>query len=195
MRYRRPAGCWQHQGSRPPGMPPPPAACGRPAAGALAGPGRDRYLLQSRVGPQAEVTSGRSTVTGSRSPNSGAPTSAAWPNWWETYLDLPLGIVDAAVAVIAERLGPTEIATLDHRHFTVIRPRHVQAFTLLPGPGHALSGHQRRSVLAVGRKPGHIRHCRSVITQCGKKTIGSERENRRSGRLWRLRRWRRRVYI
>jgi predicted nucleic acid-binding protein len=32
-----------------------------------------------------------------------------------------------------------EIATLDHRHFTVIRPRHVQAFTLLPGPGHALS--------------------------------------------------------
>ena len=57
----------------------------------------------------------------------------------ETYLDLPLGIVDAAVAAIAERLGLTGIATLDHRHFTVIRPRHVQAFTLLPGPGHALS--------------------------------------------------------
>lgn len=57
----------------------------------------------------------------------------------ETYLDLPLGVVDAAVAAIAERLGLTEIATLDHRHFTVIRPRHVQAFTLLPGPGHTLS--------------------------------------------------------
>jgi hypothetical protein len=57
----------------------------------------------------------------------------------ETYLDLPLGIVDAAVAAIAERLGLAEIATLDHRHFTVIRPRHVQAFTLLPGPGHAVS--------------------------------------------------------
>ena len=28
----------------------------------------------------------------------------------ETYLDLPLGIVDAAVAAIAERLGLTEIA-------------------------------------------------------------------------------------
>ncbi len=52
----------------------------------------------------------------------------------ETYLDLPLGIVDAAVAAIAERLGLTEIATLDYRHFTVISPRHVQAFTL-PGPG------------------------------------------------------------
>ena len=57
----------------------------------------------------------------------------------ETYLDLPLGIAGAAVAAIAERLGLTGIATLDHRHFTVIRPRHVQAFTLLPGPGHALS--------------------------------------------------------
>jgi predicted nucleic acid-binding protein len=57
----------------------------------------------------------------------------------ETYIDLPPGIVDAAVAAIAERLGLTGIATLDHRHFTVIRPRHVQAFTLLPGPGHALS--------------------------------------------------------
>jgi hypothetical protein len=39
----------------------------------------------------------------------------------ETYLDLSPGIVDAGVAVIAERLGLTEIATLDHRHFTVIR--------------------------------------------------------------------------
>jgi predicted nucleic acid-binding protein len=53
----------------------------------------------------------------------------------ETYLDLPLGVVDAAVAAIAERLGLTEIATLVHRHFMVIRPRRAQAFTLLPGPG------------------------------------------------------------
>jgi len=37
-----------------------------------------------------------------------------------------------------------------------------------------------RPVLAAGRKPGYIRHCRGVITQRGKKTIGSERENR----LW-----------
>jgi uncharacterized protein len=37
------------------------------------------------------------------------------------YLDLPLGIVDAAVIAIAERLQLTEIATLDHRHFAVVR--------------------------------------------------------------------------
>jgi hypothetical protein len=41
-----------------------------------------------------------------------------------TYLDLPLGIVDAAVIAIAERLGLTEVATVDHRHFSVVRPRH-----------------------------------------------------------------------
>ena len=37
-------------------------------------------------------------------------------------MDLPLGIVDAAVIAIAERLQVTEIATLDHRHFAVVRP-------------------------------------------------------------------------
>lgn len=46
-----------------------------------------------------------------------------------TYADLPLG---ATVVALAERLGVTEIATLDRRHFTVVRPRHVPALTLLP---------------------------------------------------------------
>ena len=48
------------------------------------------------------------------------------------YADLPLGAVDATVITLAERLRVTEIATLDHRHFTVVRPAHVDALTLLP---------------------------------------------------------------
>jgi uncharacterized protein len=48
------------------------------------------------------------------------------------YADLPLGAVDASVIAVAERLGLTEIATVDRRHFSVVRPRHVDAFTLLP---------------------------------------------------------------
>ncbi len=48
------------------------------------------------------------------------------------YSDLPLGTVDASVVSTAERLGITEIATVDRRHFTVVRPNHVAAFTLLP---------------------------------------------------------------
>jgi predicted nucleic acid-binding protein len=48
------------------------------------------------------------------------------------YRDLPLGATDASVVALAERLGVSEVATLDHRHFRVVRPRHVDAFTLLP---------------------------------------------------------------
>ncbi|MHB8342608.1 MAG: hypothetical protein ACYDB7_15760 [Mycobacteriales bacterium] len=50
----------------------------------------------------------------------------------DDYADLPLGTTDAAVIAISERLELTEIATLDRRHLTVVRPRHITAFTLLP---------------------------------------------------------------
>ena len=50
----------------------------------------------------------------------------------EQYADLPLGTTDAAVITVAERLNAQEVATLDHRHFTVVRPQHVRALTLLP---------------------------------------------------------------
>ncbi|WP_433557293.1 type II toxin-antitoxin system VapC family toxin [Pseudonocardia xinjiangensis] len=50
----------------------------------------------------------------------------------KTYGDFPLGTTDAAVIAVAERLGITEIATLDRRHFHAVRPRHVEAFSLLP---------------------------------------------------------------
>ena len=48
------------------------------------------------------------------------------------YADLPLGAVDASVVAIAERLGIREIATLDRRHFSVVRPRHAEAFSIVP---------------------------------------------------------------
>jgi uncharacterized protein len=48
-----------------------------------------------------------------------------------TYAD-PLGAVDASVVAIAERHRISEIATLDRRDFSIVRPRHVSAFTLLP---------------------------------------------------------------
>lgn len=50
----------------------------------------------------------------------------------DTYDDFPLGTTDASVIAIAERLGVTEIATLDHRHFPNVRPRHADYLTLLP---------------------------------------------------------------
>lgn len=45
---------------------------------------------------------------------------------------LPLGTTDATVIAVCERLGLTEVASLGRRHFTVVRPRHVKALTLLP---------------------------------------------------------------
>ena len=50
----------------------------------------------------------------------------------DRYRDLALGFVDAAVLSVVERLGETKLATLDHRHFTVVRPCHVPAIRLVP---------------------------------------------------------------
>jgi hypothetical protein len=47
------------------------------------------------------------------------------------YEDLRLGLVDASIVALAERLDERRIATLDHRHFSVVRPRHG-TLTLLP---------------------------------------------------------------
>lgn len=48
------------------------------------------------------------------------------------YADLGLGFVDASVIATCETLGETKVATLDRRHFSVIRPRHCDALTLIP---------------------------------------------------------------
>lgn len=49
-----------------------------------------------------------------------------------TYADLRVGFVDAAVLAIVERLREPKLATLDHHHFSVMRPRHVAALELVP---------------------------------------------------------------
>ncbi len=50
----------------------------------------------------------------------------------ERYRDLSLGLVDATVVAAAEMLVETKIATLDRRHFNVVRPAHTDALTLVP---------------------------------------------------------------
>ncbi len=48
------------------------------------------------------------------------------------YVDLPLGGTDASVIALAERRRVKTIATLDRRHFSVVRPSHVAAFEIVP---------------------------------------------------------------
>jgi predicted nucleic acid-binding protein len=49
-----------------------------------------------------------------------------------TNADLDLGMVDASVIAICERLGEHKVATLDQRHFRTVRPRHCDHLKILP---------------------------------------------------------------
>lgn len=50
----------------------------------------------------------------------------------DRYADADIGFVDGAVLAIVERLGEPKLASLDHRHFSLLRPRHCDALVLLP---------------------------------------------------------------
>ena len=91
------------------------------------------YLLAREVGAVIESMFLRSLSNGDLVPvELGTDDYARMADLVDQYADFPLGTTDAAVIAIAERLDVSEIATLDRRHFTVVRPRHGIAFTLLP---------------------------------------------------------------
>lgn len=48
------------------------------------------------------------------------------------YQDLGLGYVDAAVIATCEMLDEDKVATLDRRHFSVVRPGHRPSLLILP---------------------------------------------------------------
>ncbi|MEZ5332080.1 MAG: PIN domain-containing protein [Thermoanaerobaculia bacterium] len=50
----------------------------------------------------------------------------------EQYRDLAVGLADASLVVLAERLAIPEILTLDERRFRVLRAAGGRSFTLLP---------------------------------------------------------------
>lgn len=91
------------------------------------------YLLENRLSVDAEVRFLGDLASGNLLVE---PVHAGdWLRVAElvaTYRDLPLGTVDGSVIAAAERLGIAVIATLDRRHFTIVRPAHVSAFKLLP---------------------------------------------------------------
>jgi predicted nucleic acid-binding protein len=48
------------------------------------------------------------------------------------YSSLPLDVTDACVFVTCEALGEQKVATLDHRHFSILRTERGEALGLLP---------------------------------------------------------------
>lgn len=91
------------------------------------------YLLATRIGPHAELAFAQSIAAGELTVE--PVLDSEWSRiaeLMEQYADLPLGMADASLVALAERHDAREIATLDRRHFSVVRPRHVASFTLLP---------------------------------------------------------------
>ena len=91
------------------------------------------YLLGTRLGAEAEVRFLGDFAAGNLIAE---PVAAEdWLRMAELVgrsADLPLGSVDASVVAAGERLAVREVATLDRRHFGVVRPSHLDAFELLP---------------------------------------------------------------
>jgi predicted nucleic acid-binding protein len=91
------------------------------------------YLVGSRLGAKAEAN----LLRGMAQVEVESPSADDWERiaaLVDEYADLPLGGTDASVVALAERLDAGVVITLDRRHFTVIRPRHRDAFELLPAP-------------------------------------------------------------
>jgi hypothetical protein len=91
------------------------------------------HFVATRLGPEPEVR-----FLGDLAAGAFATVPVEAEDWFRIaqlvarYRNLPLGAVDASVVAAAERLGIGTVATLDRRHFGVVRPAHVRAFDLLP---------------------------------------------------------------
>jgi predicted nucleic acid-binding protein len=91
------------------------------------------YVLETRLGSEVELRFLANCAIGNLFSE---PVAAS--DWLRTaelvsqYRDLPLGAVDTSVVAAGERLEVLQLATLDHRHITVVRPAHIDAFELLP---------------------------------------------------------------
>jgi uncharacterized protein len=91
------------------------------------------WLIASRVGAETEAAFIASVAAGEFA--LAELNSSDWFRCAElvkTYADLDLGLVDASVVAVAERLGVTTVASIDRRDFLVARPAHCEAFELIP---------------------------------------------------------------
>ena len=91
------------------------------------------HLLATRCGVEAEVRFLGDLATGVLTVV--PPEPGDWLRIAELvaqYADLPLGTADASVVALAERTGEVEVATIDRRDFSTVRPAHTDTFTLLP---------------------------------------------------------------
>ena len=89
------------------------------------------YLLRNRIGAHAERAFAASLADGEVAVEH--LTRKDWQRTEELMAAYEmLGFVDASVIAIAERLKLHTLATTDRRDFSIVRPAHVERFTLVP---------------------------------------------------------------
>jgi len=89
------------------------------------------YLIRSRLGPRIEKMFVESLVAGEITvENLTQPDLVRCAQLLGEY-DF-LGLVDASLVAVAERLKLKALVTTDRRDFRRVRPKHISAFDLLP---------------------------------------------------------------
>jgi uncharacterized protein len=84
------------------------------------------FLITRQLGAGAEAAFYDAIITGDLIVDT--LTRGDWVRVQELvdrYANLPLGGTDASVIAIAERHRAVEVATIDHRHFHIVRPNHT----------------------------------------------------------------------
>jgi len=91
------------------------------------------YLLNTYLGPSAETEFVKSLVNRELVvEHFNSADLSRCIELLKKHDDSNIGFVDAAIIAIAERLNICKILTTDRRHFSIIKPKHCEALTLLP---------------------------------------------------------------
>jgi predicted nucleic acid-binding protein len=90
------------------------------------------YLVQKFAGPAAEIQFVEAIRDGVfHQEELDRPDLDRVVEIMRQFQDLPLGLADASIIAVAERLKIREIASIDS-HFRAVRPHGIDFFTLLP---------------------------------------------------------------
>jgi predicted nucleic acid-binding protein len=91
------------------------------------------YLIGSRLGVAAEIAALRELAGGAwELATMDAIDLARTVPILERYADHAIGVADASNVVLADRYQTTTVATLDRRHFSVLRPLRGGYFAIVP---------------------------------------------------------------
>ncbi len=91
------------------------------------------HLMTSRLGVRGELLGLRELNGGAWDlATLGREDLTAAIDVIEKYADQNVGLTDASIVILAKRFGTKTVATLDRRHFEVLRPLDGGRFTIVP---------------------------------------------------------------